>query len=143
MRTAIEEFNGDVSACRCEQIIVAHTKPIAGVVAAGIPRIYGGHSAGVRGDQSRKGKDAMSIVAAAGDKRGNHRMPQSREHSFALATVIQCIFSESFCQAIPGSRAYPCDSEVGPESLTVTFGSLLPFWRSTLRLVEAGRKCRA
>ena len=63
--SAIEKFQGDVSAYIPQHAVVAHSECILGTVAAGIPPIDGSHGAGIRSNQSWKRKDAMAIVAAA------------------------------------------------------------------------------
>src|SRR6202795_3739568 len=135
--SAVKKFEGYVSPGIPEQAVVAHAESVAGVIAAGIPRVNRGHSAGIRCDQSGKGKDTMPVAASAGHKSGNHCMSQSRENACAFAAVIQSVLAKGLSQSIPCSRAYPGNAEDGCVAFAVTFCSLLPLGRSLVRLVDA------
>src|ERR1700686_4771444 len=143
MWSAIEEFQGDVSANRPQQGVVAHAQRIRGFVAAWIPRIHSSHGASIWSDQSRDRKHAMALFAAACCESGNHGVAQPWKHAFALTAVIQRVFLEGFSEGVARRRSNRRDAEVGREPLAVTLRSLFPFRRSVFPLVNASRECCA
>jgi hypothetical protein len=85
--SAVDEFQGDISAHIYEESVVAHPECIFGAISVGIPRVNGSHGAGIRRDQRREREDAVAVLAAACCQSRDHSMAQSWEHTFALAAV--------------------------------------------------------
>src|ERR1700688_688207 len=82
----------------------------------------------------------MAVFAATRRKSGNHGVLQPWKHAFALAAIIQCVFSEGFRQRITRGGGYGRDTESRPESLTISLRSLFPLRRSIFPLAQASRK---
>src|SRR5208282_5881628 len=130
MWSVIEKFKGDVCAYIPQQAVVAHSERILVIVAAGILAINGRHGAGIRSNQIRKRKDAMAIIAAACNKGRNHGMAQPPKHAFALTAVIQRVLVKGFRKRVARRGSYRHDAVIGPKTLAVTFGTLIPLrWR--------------
>src|SRR5580693_3127243 len=127
---AIEELKAEICTRIPQKAVVAHPERVLGIVTAWIPPIDRSHGSGIRSDEIRKRKDAMAVLAAAGREGRDHGVTQPRKHAFALTAVIQRVFPEGPRKRVARGRAYSGDAEVGPESLGVTLGTLLPRRRS-------------
>src|SRR6202167_620241 len=138
--SAIEELEGDVSGRIYQKSVVTHPERIPGVVAAGIPRIDGGHGAGIRRDQRREREDTVAVLAAACRQSRGHSVAQPRKKAFAFTAVVHRIFVEGLREPVTLRRSYRRDAKVGPESLAVTRGTLLPLRRGVIRLAKTGRE---
>src|SRR5258708_20423261 len=64
-------------------------------------------------------------------------MAQPREKSLAFAAVIQSVFVKGFGKGIAGGGADRGNGEVGPKSLAIALGTLLPLRRRVVGLTDA------
>src|ERR1700693_21241 len=126
MLPAIDEFASNVSTRISQQGVVAHSETVFGVIAIRIPRINGGHGAGIWSDQRRNRKDMMAIVAATCYESRNQGMAQPWKEVFALAAVIQSSLAKDFRERIARRCAYGGDAEIGTEPLAISLRTLPP-----------------
>src|SRR5580704_11830675 len=94
VRSAIDKFKREVQAALYQQVVIAHTETVHGIVTARVPQQSSCFRAGVGSRDLRKRQRAMTVFASPCRDRRNQSMFRSMNDPRALAAVVNRVFTQ-------------------------------------------------